>query len=188
MVLSRRTLSLISAYFALCILIRVTLSQQSVCQVNDLTNDESCYNEREVICNNHTGTSHGCLPRTVNSLSYDGNGAKYTVEHGDNLPYSENSFEVVALQLCHEKAIELTLNDVTCGMTCTSEKDIYISNSFIFSCNSLPNLIEVGLTIVLFKSIPQCSDQKTKFVVIDTRGLKTIIISLCHINLILLSV
>ena len=176
--LPRRALSLLSAYFTVCILIRVARSQQSVCQVGDLTNDESCYNEGEVICNNYTDTNHSCLPRTINGLSYDANAAEYTVAYGDDLPYNENSFEVVSLQLCHEKALEVTLNDLTCGRKCTSRKDQYIQKSFLFSCSNLSNLIKVGLTIVLFKNIPEnpsCSDKKIKFVVIDTRGLKTIV-------------
>lgn len=173
--LARRAPSLVSAYFAVCILVRVTRSQQSIC-VNDLTNEDSCYNERSVICNNYTDVNRGrgCLSGTVLSLSYGS--AKYTVTHGSKLPYNENSFEVVSLQFCHEKALEVTISDLACGTKCLSEKDEYISNSFLFSCSNLSNLIKFGLTIVLFErtETPPCSHLKTKFVVIDTRGLKTI--------------
>ena len=171
--LARRAPSLVSAYFAVCILVRVTRSQQSIC-VNDLTNEDSCYNERSVICNNYTDANPDCLPWTVLSLSYGS--AKYTVMHGSKLPYNENSFEVVSLQLCHEKALEVTISDLACGTKCTSEIDEYISSSFLFSCNNLSNLIKFGLTIVLFErtETPPCSHLKTKFVVIDTRGLKII--------------
>ena len=171
--LARRAPSLVIAYFAVCILIRVARSQQSIC-VNDLTNEDSCYNERSVICNNYTDVNRSCLPGTVLSLSYGS--AKYTVTHGSKLSYSENSLEVVSLRLCHEKALQVTISDLACGIKCTSEKDAYISNSFLFSCSNLSNLIKLGLTIVLFERIetPPCSHLKTKFVIIDTRGLKTI--------------
>ena len=177
--LARRAPSLI---FAVCILIRVARSQQSVC-VNDLTNEDSCYNERSVICNNYTDVHHDCLPGTVVSLLYGS--AKYTITHGSNLPYDENSYEVVALHLCHEKALEVTVSDLACGTKCTSEKDLYISNSFLFSCSNLSNLIKLGLTIVLLEraETPPCNLLKTKFVVIDTRGLKTITIMIrCYIT------
>ena len=176
--LVRRAPSSVCAYFAVCVLLiilGVVRCQQSTC-ANDLMNIDSCYNEREVICNNYTDVHSDCLSETVSSLSYGS--ATYTVNHGINLPYNESSFEVVALQLCHERALELNVSDLACGKKCTTKNDLFISNSFLFSCSGLPNLIKLGLTIVLFERTenPSCSHLNTKFVVIDTRGLKTIVL------------
>ena len=171
--LARRASSFVDVCFVVCILVGVARAQQFMC-VSDLTNADSCYNEREVICNNSTGS---CLPGTVTRLSYGTTTHTYTVIHGSNLPYNEESFDVIALQLCHEKALKVTISDLACGEKCTSRNDKYISNSFLFSCSNLPNLISLGLTIVLFEKTenPSCSHLNTMFVVIDTRGLKTII-------------
>ena len=173
---ARRSLAFVT-YLAVCILVGVARAQQSIC-VNNLTNADSCYNERKVLCNNYTSAdTHGsCLPGTVARLSYGkdarGSGYRYTVSYGNNLTYNENSFEVIALQLYHEKALEVIISDLACGEKCTSRKDVHISNSFLFSCRNLPNLINLGLTIILFERIenPSCSHLNTKFVVIDTRG------------------
>ena len=162
-------LLLTSVCFAFCIFIQVAQPQQLIC-ANDLTNEGSCYSERQVICNNYTDNNRDCLSQTVRRLSYGG--LEYTVLYGNSLAYSESSFEVVALKLCHKEALELTLSDVACAKQCTSRKYEYIADSFIFSCDNLSNLIYHGLTIVVFRTIENqsCSDLKTKFVVIDTRG------------------
>lgn len=169
--LARRASSLVSACFAVFVLIRVARSQQSMC----VTSEDSCYSERKVICNNYTYLDRDCLSGTVFGISY-GN-SMYTVSHGSNLPdYDDTSFEVISLHLCHERALEVTISDLPCETECTSEKDGFISNSFLFSCKDLPNVLSSGLTIVLFERTenPSCSRLKTKFVIIDTRGLKII--------------
>ena len=163
----RRSLALVTC-LAVYILVGVARAQQFMC-VNNLTNADSCYNERKVICNNSTSS---CSPGTVNRLTYGTTTRMYTVIHDRNFTYNESSFEVIALQLCHEKALEVTISDLACGQKCTSQNDEYISNSFLFRCSNLPNLISLGLTIVLFEKTetPSCNHLNTKFVVIDTRG------------------
>ena len=169
--LAQRALLLTSAY---CIVIQVAQPQQLTC-VNDLTNEGSCYSERQVICNNYTDSNHDCLSETVRRLSYGS--SEYTVLYRNSFAYNESSFEVVALKLCHREALELTLSDVACAKQCTHREYEYIANSFIFSCDNLPNLIYLGLTIVVFRTIENqsCSDLKTKFVVIDTRDVCIIV-------------
>ena len=164
---ARRSLVLVT-YLAVCILVEVARAQQSMC-VNNLTNANSCYNEREVICNNSTSS---CSPGTVTRLTYGTITRFYTVIHERNFTYNESSFEVIALQLCHEKALKVTISDLACGEKCTSQNDEYLLNSFLFRCSNLPNLISLGLTIVLFERTenPSCNHLNTKFVVIDTRG------------------
>ena len=169
--LARRASSLVSAYFAVCVLIQVARSQQSMCVTSEV---DSCYSERKVICSNYTYVDRECSSGTVLGISY-GN-SMYTVSHGSNLPSYNASFEVISLHLCHERALEVTISDLPCETECTSKKDDYIFNSFLFSCNDLPNVLSSGLTIVLFQRTenPSCSHLKTKFVIIDTRGLKLI--------------
>ena len=172
--LAQRALLLTSAY---CIVIQVAQPQQLTC-VNDLTNEGSCYSERQVICNNYTDSNRDrCLSQTVLSLSYYGDRSEYTIFYGNSLAYlSESSVEVVALKLCHREALELTLSDVACAKQCSYRK-CESSACFSFSCDNLPNLITNGLTIVTFRTIENqsCSDLKTKFVVIDTRGVCMIV-------------
>jgi hypothetical protein len=171
---ARKASSLVSAYFAVCVLIRVARSQQLLC-VDDATREDSCYNERKVICNNYTDVRRDCLSGTVYSILYGD--SMYTVSHGSNLPdYFDSTSEVISLQLCHEKAIEVTVSDLAYGSKCTSKKDEYISHSFLFSCNNLLNVLSSGLTILFFERIenPSCSCLKSKFVIIDTRGLKIV--------------
>ena len=165
---ARRSLALVTC-LAVYILVGVARAQQFMC-VNSLTNADSCYNERKVICNNSTSS---CSPGIVTRLTYHGTiTSMYTVTYGNNFTYNENSFEVIALPLCHEKALKVTISDLACGENCTSRNDEYISHSFLFSCRNLPNLISLGLTIVLFEKTenPSCSHLNTKFVIIDTRG------------------
>lgn len=136
-----------------------------------LPHEDSCYSEREVICNNYTDSRHDCIPDTVRSLSYGKNG--YSVSYGANFTFSANSVpEVTAFKLCHREALQLTLSDLKCGEKCTSANHPYIQSYFTFACSHLPNLIYDGLTIVAFRKIesPLCSRIETKFVVIDTRG------------------
>ena len=172
--LARRASSLVSACFAVCVLIRVARSQQSMCVTSEV---DSCYSERKVICNNYTYVyvDRDCLSGTVLGISYEN--SMYIVSHGSSLPnYDDASFEVISLHLCHERALEVTISDLPCETECTSEKDDFLLNGFLFSCKDLPNVLSSGLTIMLFERTenPSCSHLKTKFVIIDTRGLKLI--------------
>ena len=157
--------------FVLCMFVRCARPQESTC-INDVFNEENYLNEGLVICDKYTDSRFDRCPNgTVKGLSYRDDG--YMVNYGSNLTaFSKSStFDVFALKICYKEVSSVTFGDLNRATPCgTSEMTPFIDNSFKFSCDNLPNLINIGLTIIVFRAVDD-SQCLPILVVIDTTGL-----------------
>ena len=149
-----------------------------LCTRSSTSEDISYCYEAQVICNNYTDMNGKCKENTIISVLHRGPGS-YTVFYEMEFLTAGFQPEVASFRLCHREALRLTQNDLKCGNQCSVSVDVYFTRAFTFTCSDLvpENLIDIGLTIILFKMktdmmhVHTCVNQtKYKFAVVDTRG------------------
>ena len=149
-----------------------------LCTRSSISEDTShCYEANRVICNNYTDMNRSCEESTVRSLSYNRTGS-YKVFYGSEFQTADFHLpEVTSFRLCYGEALRLTQNDLKCGNQCSVSVNVHILNTFSFTCSDLPNLLNKGLTTILFKMktdmmhVQTCVNHaKYRFAVVNTRG------------------
>ena len=149
-----------------------------LCTRSPTSEDTShCYEASRVLCNNYTEMNRDCEENTVTLLIYDRDTGSYNFIYGSEFQTADFQPEITYFRLCHREALDLTQNDLKCGNQCSVRVNAHIQNTFVFTCNDLPNLVYAGLTIILFKMktdmlhVHTCVNQtKYRFAVVDTRG------------------
>ena len=135
--------------------------------------EQSCYLQKEIIrINNETYT-----PRTITNSLYDTTKKEFTITfHPTYINISEQSIpSVTMLKLCHEEAKQLTVKDVECGLTCTTESYRYITNSILITCAGDFNdeFFNGNQTIIAFRpnhTLQSCHNLSMNLVLVDTDG------------------
>ena len=135
--------------------------------------EHSCYLPTETIrINNETST-----PRTITNSLYDTTKKKLTITfHQTYITIREQSIpRVTMLKLCHEEAKQLTVKDVECGLTCTTEIDHFIINSILITCAGDFNdeFFTGNQTIIAFRpnrTLQSCHNLPMNLVLVDTDG------------------
>ena len=79
------------------------------------------------------------------------------------------------LKLCHEEALQLTVNDLECGLTCIAELYLFIANSVSVRCGG--DFTDIFLTgnqaKIAFRpnrTVQSCNNSSVNLVLIDTDG------------------
>lgn len=157
-----------------CFLTNSVLAQQSpvpqhCTQPQSYQPENSCYLKREIISINNDS----CTPRSIVSITYDRNNIVFTITFNqDYISVREQKLRVTMLKLCHEEALQLTMNDLECTPSCTTEIFRDIENSFSVKCGS--DFSDVFLTgnrtIIAFRPIESCQNSSVNLVLIDTDG------------------
>ena len=137
--------------------------------------ENSCYLMREVISINNDSYT----PRTVTAFIYDRKTKEFTITFDQEyLNVGEQGIpRVTMLQLCHERALQLTVNDLECAnLTCRT--DIYppIENSVSIRCTqNFGDLIFFAgnHTIIALRpnrNIQSCQSLPMYLILVDTDG------------------
>lgn len=138
--------------------------------------ENSCYEMKEVIrINNGSFT-----PQTVTDLSYDYNTKRFTItfdQHFLNVN-GETLLDVTILEHCHEETqdLHLTVKDLECGHTCTTEPFQQIVNSVTIDCRqgNISDAFMTGNQIVIAfmpnRTIQSCKNLSVNLVLVDTDG------------------
>jgi hypothetical protein len=79
------------------------------------------------------------------------------------------------LKLCHEEALQLTVDDVECGLTCTTEIYGFVANSISIRCVGDFNdeFLTGNQTIIAFRpnsTLQSCQNLSMNLVLVDTDG------------------
>ncbi len=143
------------------------LAQQSPTHcTQDHQPEHSCYPMREIISINNGSYA----PRTVTTSLYDMKNNEYTITfHQNYLKIHEQSIpRVTMLKLCHKEALQLTVNDVECGLNCTTEIYHFMANSVSIRCVS-DEFFTGNQTIIAFRpnsTLLSCQNSSMNLVLI----------------------
>ena len=133
-------------------------------------------------CTQHYGPEHCYLPseiinettpQTITKLLYDMKMKKLTITfHQTYIDISEQSIpRVTMLKLCHEEAKQLTVKDVECGLTCTTDR--FITNSITCTGDFSDEFFTGNQTIIAFRpnrTLQSCHNLSMNLVLVDTDG------------------
>jgi hypothetical protein len=125
---------------------------------------------REIISINNDSYT----PETITTFLYGMKNKEVTIAfHQNYLKVHEQSIpRVTMLKLCHEEAMQLTVDDVECGLNCTTEIYGYITNSISIKCVS-DEFFTGNQTIIAFRTnhtLQSCQNLSMNLVLVDTDG------------------
>ena len=167
-----RVLTILSSVHITCLyLTSSVLAQQSTNPLHCIEHHQHCYPMREIISIN----SNNYSSQTISTILYNTNNKQLTITFHTQFLNVREQPRITVLKLCHEEALHLTVNDLECDLTCTTEIFDDIQNSVSVRCegDSTDVFFTGNRTIIAFRpnrTVQSCNNSSVNLVWVDTDG------------------
>ena len=139
--------------------------------------ENSCYKMSQI-----SGENGTYISQVIASLSYGEDTKLFTITFYEGFLSDQELLvlRITLLKLCRKEALRLTVEDLECGLRCTTRKVDQISNSIVAQCGQVDDTDTASLNgysiVILFRPsntshvLHTCNNLSVQMVLVDTSG------------------